>query len=226
MVDLRSDTVTQPTQSMRDAMMAAPLGDDVMGDDPTVIALQEKIAAMLGKEAALFVPSGTMSNAVAIKTHTSPGDELVCSDSAHIYRYEGGGFAALSGCSVALVDTSASHGVMDPAAVKKAIRKSEGSKGHFADGSLVCVETTSNFGGGTCYPQETLDAIAKVAPDDKRSSHTVPPPCPCTYHSVYVSQLTVRAWCRSPTTRAARRMSMAHVSSTRSSPRASTRRAW
>ena len=103
-IDFRSDTVTQPTQAMREAMMAAPVGDDVLGDDPTVIALQDLVAKMFGKEAALFVPSGTMSNAIALRTHTVPGDEIVCDKTAHIYRYEGGGYAALCGASIALVD--------------------------------------------------------------------------------------------------------------------------
>ena len=103
-VDLRSDTVTQPVAAMRDRMHAAEVGDDVLGDDPTVNELQSRLAAMLGKEAALFVPSGTMSNAVAIRAHTNPGDEIVTEATSHIYIYEGGGYAALSGCSVALVN--------------------------------------------------------------------------------------------------------------------------
>ena len=93
-IDFRSDTVTQPTKAMRDAMINAPVGDDVLGDDPTVIALQDRMASMFDKEAALFVPSGTMSNAIALRTHTVPGDEIVCDKTAHIYRYEGGGYAA------------------------------------------------------------------------------------------------------------------------------------
>ena len=95
MIDLRSDTVTQPTEGMRKAMLEADVGDDVLGDDPTVIELQDKTAKLLGKEAALYVPSGTMSNIVATRTHTSPGDEIVTEAHSHIYRYEGGAFAAL-----------------------------------------------------------------------------------------------------------------------------------
>src|SRR5262252_8320089 len=94
-IDLRSDTVTQPTPAMRDAMLAAPLGDDVFGDDPTVNALQERIASMLGKEAALFVPSGTQSNLCAIMTHCGRGDEYIVGQMAHTYRWEGGGAAVL-----------------------------------------------------------------------------------------------------------------------------------
>jgi len=168
-VDLRSDTVTQPTDAMRKSMASAPVGDDVLGDDQTVIELQNRLAEMLGKEAALFVPSGTMSNAIAIRTHTNPGDEIVTESTSHIYVYEGGGYAALSGCSVALVPGKL--GIMTPEDVAKAIRKAEGSLGHFPNGSLVCVENTSNRGGGTCYPQETLDAIAKIAHDNDCAAH-------------------------------------------------------
>ena len=168
-VDLRSDTVTQPTAAMRAVMQGAAVGDDVLGDDPTVIELQNKLAKMLGKEAGLFVSSGTMSNAVAIRTHTNPGDEIITESPSHIYVYEGGGYATLSGCSVALVPGNL--GIMEPADVAKAIRKSDGSLGHYPNGSLVCVEHTSNRGGGTCYPQETLDAIAKVAHDNDCQAH-------------------------------------------------------
>ena len=108
-IDFRSDTVTQPTRAMREAMHQAPVGDDVLGDDPTVLALQDRVAALFGKEAGLFVASGTMSNAIALRTHTVPGDEIVCDKTAHIYRYEGGGYAALCGASIALVDGWRTH---------------------------------------------------------------------------------------------------------------------
>lgn len=168
-VDLRSDTVTQPTPAMREAMATAPVGDDVLGDDPTVKALEARLAEMLGKETALFVPSGTMSNGIAIRTHTQPGDEIITESTSHIYVYEGGGYAALSGCSVALVPGI--RGLMDPADVAKAIRKADGSMSHFPNGSLVCVENTSNRGGGTVYPQDTLDAIATVARENDCAAH-------------------------------------------------------
>ena len=160
-IDFRSDTVTQPTKAMRDIMHHAPVGDDVLGDDPTVIELQDRVAEMFGKEAALFVASGTMSNAIALRTHTVPGDEIVCDKTAHIYRYEGGGYAALCGASVALVEGKS--GLMTPEQVQNAVRKAEGSGGHYPNGSLVCVENTSNLGGGSCYDLDTLDAIANVA---------------------------------------------------------------
>ena len=169
MVDLRSDTVTRPTEAMRQVMKEAEVGDDVLGDDQTVIALQELAAKMLGKEAALFVPSGTMSNAIAIRAHTSPGDEIITEAESHIYVYEGGGFAALSGCSVALVPGE--NGIMATENVKKAIRKSAGSLGHYPDGTLVCVENTSNRGGGTCYPVQRLDEIAEVSHENDCAAH-------------------------------------------------------
>ena len=161
MIDLRSDTVTQPTEGMREAMANAVLGDDVLGDDPTVIELQEKAAKILGKETALYVPSGTMSNIVATRTHTSPGDEIVTEAHSHVYQYEGGAFAALSGCSVALVH--AKNGLMIPEEVSNSIRKAEGSLSHYPNGSLVCVENTAQGGGGTVYFQDTLDEICRVA---------------------------------------------------------------
>ena len=160
-IDMRSDTVTQPTKAMLEAMMAAKVGDDVLQDDPTVKALEARIAEMCGMDSALFVPSGTMSNAVAIRAHTSPGDEIVMERTSHIYQYEGGGYAVMSGVSVALVDGK--KGQLTPELLSKAIRKAEGSLGHYPDGTLVCVENTANRGGGTCYSQENLDAVAKTA---------------------------------------------------------------
>jgi len=145
MADLRSDTITRPSAAMREVIGSAEVGDDVLGDDPTVRALEAKIAEMLGKESALFVPSGTMSNAVALRTHTQPGDEIIVDKNAHIYVYEGGGYAALCGVSIALVDGTS--GQMAPEQVKSAIRKSEGSMSHYPNGSLVCMENTCNRGG-------------------------------------------------------------------------------
>ena len=169
MIDLRSDTVTQPTEDMRKAMSEAAVGDDVLGDDPTVIELQNKAAKILGKEAALYVPSGTMSNIVATRTHTSPGDEIVTEIHSHVYKYEGGAFAALSGCSVALVDGE--NGIMTPEQVSSSIRKAEGSLSHYPNGSLVCVENTAQGGGGTVYSQETLDEICKAAKEKDCKLH-------------------------------------------------------
>ncbi len=169
MIDLRSDTVTQPTEGMRKAMAKAALGDDVLGDDPTVIELQEKAAKILGKETALYVPSGTMANIVATRTHTSPGDEIVTEAHSHVYQYEGGAFAALSGCSVAIVH--AENGLMTPEQISNSIRKAEGSLSHYPNGSLVCVENTAQGGGGTVYSQDILDEICKVAKEKDCKLH-------------------------------------------------------
>ena len=169
LIDLRSDTVTRPSAGMREAMRNAEVGDDVNGDDPTVICLQERVANLLGKEAGLFVPSGTMSNAVAVRTHTQPGDEIVTEEDSHLYVYEGGGYAALSGCSIALVP--AERGIMNPEDIARKIRKSEGSRSHYPNGSLVCVENTSNRGGGTCYPIDTLDEIGRIAREKECNLH-------------------------------------------------------
>lgn len=168
-VDLRSDTVTQPTNSMRQAMADAVVGDDVLGDDPTVKLLESMVAEMCGKESGLFVPSGTMSNAVALKTHTDPGDEIITERYSHIYLYEGGGYAALCGSSIALPEGT--NGLLTPDLVQNAIRKQKGSQSHYPDGSLVCVENTANRGGGTCYEQEVLDAIAEVSKAKNCSTH-------------------------------------------------------
>ncbi len=168
-IDLRSDTVTQPCRGMREAMARAEVGDDVNGDDPTVIRLQDEVASLLGMEAGLFVPSGTMSNAVAVRTHTQPGDEIIAEEHSHLYVYEGGGYAALSGCSIALVQGK--YGLVDPAEVKKRIRKSEGSQSHFPNASLICLENTSNRGGGTCYRLETLNEIGDIARESDCRMH-------------------------------------------------------
>ena len=150
-------------------MARAEVGDDVNGDDPTVIRLQEEMAGLLGMEAGLFVPSGTMSNAVAVRTHTQPGDEIITEEHSHLYVYEGGGYAALSGCSIALVPGD--HGLVNPTEVKKRIRKSEGSQSHFPNASLICLENTSNRGGGTCYRLETLNDIGDIARESDCRMH-------------------------------------------------------
>tara|TARA_B100001113_G_scaffold192721_1_gene157997 strand:- start:1093 stop:2073 length:981 start_codon:yes stop_codon:yes gene_type:complete len=154
---------------MREAMAKAAVGDDVWGDDPTVIQLQKMVAEMLGKETALFVPSGTMSNNVAIKTQTNHGDEIVTHRNSHIYLWESGAYASLAGCSISLVDGD--WGQMTPTGVQDAIRKTAGSNYHFPDCKLVCVENTANVGGGSIYEQETLDEICKVAHDNDCRTH-------------------------------------------------------
>ena len=153
MIDLRSDTVTRPTEAMLKAMMSAPTGDDVYAEDPTVNRLQEMLAGRFGHEAGLFCPSGTMANQIAINVHVSPGDEVLCHRLSHVYNYEGGGIARNSGASVRLVD--APHGAM-PASVIRAEINPEDS--HFARTRLVCVEDTVNKGGGAV---QSVDALAE-----------------------------------------------------------------
>ena len=157
MIDLRSDTVTQPTAGMRQAMMAAPVGDDVLGDDPTVSALEAYVAKLLGKEAAVYMPSGTMTNQVALRVHTQPGDEAILEAEAHIYYYEGGGPAALSGVSCRLLPGEG--GVFSAAAVAQSLRPQDP---HFPKTRLVCVENTHNRSGGRIFPLETIQEIAEV----------------------------------------------------------------
>ena len=159
--DLRSDTVTKPTPEMLQAMFAAPVGDDVYGEDPTVNALEEKAAAMFGMEAGLFCPSGTMTNQIAIKVHTQPLTEVICDITAHIHQYEGGGIAFNSGASTALVHGN--RGKMTPAQVEANIRPLDNV--HFPETKLVALENTCNKGGGTFY---TLDEIAAISGVCKR----------------------------------------------------------
>src|SRR5947209_11671322 len=120
LIDLRSDTVTRPTPAMRAVMQAAEVGDDVFRDDPSINRLEERVAALLGKEAALFVPSGTMSNQICVKVHTQPGDELFCDLNCHIYNYEAGGAAVLSGVTCRTVDGD--WGVLDVAQLADKVR--------------------------------------------------------------------------------------------------------
>ncbi|MBC5991474.1 threonine aldolase family protein [Pontibacter cellulosilyticus] len=156
--DLRSDTVTKPTPEMLQAMFAAPVGDDVYGEDPTVNALEEKAAAMFGMEAGLFCPSGTMTNQIAIKVHTQPLTEVICDITAHIHQYEGGGIAFNSGASTALVHGN--RGKMTPAQIEANIRPLDNI--HFPETKLVALENTCNKGGGTFYTLEEIAAISEV----------------------------------------------------------------
>ena len=153
-IDLRSDTVTRPTPAMRAAMHAAEVGDDVFHDDPTVNRLEERIAELLGKEAALFVPSGTMSNQIAVNVHTRPGDELLCDVNCHIYNYEAGGPAVLSGVSCHTLDGE--DGILDVTQLEDQIRPDDD---HQVRTRLVCLENTHNRGGGRVYPYEKIQAI-------------------------------------------------------------------
>lgn len=143
-VNLISDTVTQPSAGMMDAMMSAKVGDDVFKEDPSVNALEEKVATMFGMEAALFFPSGTMTNQTAIKLHTQPGEQLICDKYAHVFNYEGGGVSFNSGVSCRLVDGH--RGMMTAAQVEKAINPPDFY--HSPLSKLVCIENTTNKGGG------------------------------------------------------------------------------
>ncbi|MDP6931621.1 MAG: low-specificity L-threonine aldolase [Myxococcota bacterium] len=166
MIDLRSDTVTHPTPGMLQAMMEARVGDDVFGDDPSINALEAFAATRLGKEAALFVPSGTMANQIAIRLHTQPGDEVLVEAGAHPFNYEAGGAAMLSGVTIRTL--TGESGVLDPDQVSASFRPVDP---HFAPLQLVCAEDTNNRGGGTVYPLEVLDAVARVAHEGGASTH-------------------------------------------------------
>lgn len=154
-VDLRSDTFTLPTPGMLAAMASAKVGDDVFSEDPTVNALQEYAADLFGMEAALFFPSGTMANQTAIRTHTRPGEELICDVGAHVHYYEGGGIAANSGVSVNLIQGD--RGVFTAADVEERIRP---DNVHFPVSRIVCIENSCNRGGGKVFPLNNVKEIA------------------------------------------------------------------
>ncbi|HEY3860833.1 MAG TPA: GntG family PLP-dependent aldolase [Verrucomicrobiae bacterium] len=158
MIDLRSDTITKPTPAMREAMSQAEVGDDVFGEDPTIAELESETAALLGKEAAVFTVSGTMANQLALRAHTEPGDEILVEANAHIYYYEGGGPAALSGVMCRLLQGQ--RGVFNGADLDAALRPSDP---HFPRSRLVCLETTHNRGGGKVWPMNTIQDVAEVA---------------------------------------------------------------
>jgi threonine aldolase len=166
-IDLISDTVTKPTPGMLQAMMHAQVGDDVFSMDPTVNALQEKVAAMFGMEDALFFPSGTMANQAAIKIHTQPGDLLFCDKYAHVYNYESGGAAFHSGVTCRLIDGS--RGMFSAAQLEEA---SSGSPQIYLPyARLVCIENTTNKGGGACWDFSELEKIEKITREKNLAFH-------------------------------------------------------
>jgi len=165
-IDLRSDTVTRPGKEMLDCMFKAEVGDDVFGDDPTVQLLEEKMAGMFGKEAAIFCPSGTMTNQVAIKAHTQPGEEIICDITSHVYNYEGGGIAFNSGCSVRLVHGD--RGRMKPDQIHSNINP---DNVHYPKTRLVIAENTSNKGGGSIYDINDLLQIEKICRENDLLFH-------------------------------------------------------
>ena len=156
-VDFRSDTVTKPGKEMLDTMMRAKVGDDVFGEDPSINELEHLAATLFGMEAAMFCPSGTMTNQIAIKCHTQPGDEVICEESSHVYQYEGGGIAFNSGASVKLI--LGDRGRITAAQVQAAIQPDDPHRPH---SSLVSLENTSNRGGGSCYDFEEIKKIQHV----------------------------------------------------------------
>jgi threonine aldolase len=165
-IDLRSDTVTQPTPAMLDAMMHAEVGDDVFGEDPSINRLEEMAADLFGMEAALYSPSGTMSNQIGIKCHTQPGDEVICERSSHVYVYEGGGIAFNSGSQVRALDGNL--GRITAQQVRQAINPDDV---HRARTSLVSLENTANRGGGSCYDWEEILRIRELCTDQQLKLH-------------------------------------------------------
>jgi threonine aldolase len=166
-IDLRSDTVTKPTPGMLRAMAEAEVGDDVYGDDPTVNRLEAKTAELLGKEAALFVPSGTMANQTAVGVHTQPGDELLCADTSHVYVWEAGGIARLWGVTARTF--SAHGGFLCLDHVRDAIRP--GDDVHYARSRLICLENTHNRGGGRIHAITSIVEIARWAREHNLAMH-------------------------------------------------------
>jgi threonine aldolase len=165
-IDFRSDTVTKPSPGMLEAMMKAKVGDDVFGEDPSINELEKISADMFGMEAAIFCPSGTMTNQIAIKCHTQPGDEVICDESSHVYQYEGGGIAFNSGASVKLLNGD--RGRLTAEQIKAAVNPDDNHKAHT---SLVCLENTSNRGGGSCYDFEEIKRIKTICLENNLQFH-------------------------------------------------------
>ena len=165
-IDLRSDTVTKPSKAMLDAMFSAPVGDDVFNEDPTIMALEEKASALFNHEAALFCPSGTMTNQIAIKCHTRPGDELLCDVNSHIYNYEGGGISSNSGVQAKLIQGD--RGRITAEQIEQNINADYDWLAHT---SLVCLENTVNKAGGSFYDLDTIKKIKQLCEQKKMPLH-------------------------------------------------------
>ncbi len=165
-LDFRSDTITKPTPGMRAAIAEAEVGDDVFGEDPTVDRLQRRVAEMLGKEAAVYVPSGTMSNQVGVRLHCRPGDEMICEAGCHIYHYEQSGYAQLSGVAARTVEGE--FGVLRPEQLEGLIRP---DNTHLVRTRLVWLENTHNRGGGRIQPYEIVEAICRWAHEHGLRAH-------------------------------------------------------
>jgi len=166
-IDYRSDTVTRPGPGMMEAMRMAKVGDDVFGEDPSINELEKLTAELFGMEASVFCPSGTMTNQIAIKCHTQPGDEVICDESAHVYQYEGGGIAFNSSASVKLL--YGNRGRINAEQVQTAINNNEDV--HKSRTRLVCIENTSNRGGGSCYDFKELQLIKKICTENNLAYH-------------------------------------------------------
>ena len=165
-IDLRSDTVTRPSAGMRRAIAEAEVGDDVYVEDPTINRLQERVAALLGKEAALFVASGVMGNQLCVRTHTRPGDEVLIHEGGHVLNYEGGSAAALSG--VQLRPLRGANGQFDPEDVRRAVWPVQE---HFHRSRLLCLENTHNRGGGTVWPLDRMTAVVAAGRECGLAAH-------------------------------------------------------
>jgi threonine aldolase len=166
-IDVRSDTVTRPTRAMLEAMMSASVGDDVYGEDETVNALQRRAAELFGMQAALFCPTGTMTNQIGIRVHTRPGDEVICDELAHIYIYEGGGIASNSGASVRLLEGRNGRFTADQ--VRENVNRRDDS--HFPWTRLVAIENTVNKGGGCCWDLAEITRIREVCDEEGLALH-------------------------------------------------------
>jgi threonine aldolase len=165
-IDYRSDTQTKPTKEMLEFMFEAKVGDDVFGEDPSINELETMAADLFGMEASVFCPSGTMTNQIAIKCHTQPGDEVICDVSSHIYQYEGGGIAFNSGASVKLL-----FGDKGRITAEQVLENINADDVHKAHSSLVSLENTSNRGGGSCYELDEIKRIKKVCDDNNLKLH-------------------------------------------------------
>lgn len=186
-IDLRSDTVTRPTAEMREIMAQAEVGDDVIDVDPTVAELEAEVAALLGKEAAVFMPSGSMTNQVGIRVHCSPGDEFICDTNCHIFNYEQGAFAQLSGVVARPIEGEG--GIILQSQLQHMIRP---DNEHLTRTRLICLENTHNRGGGRVYPRDELERICEWARTNGLATHLDGARL---FNAVVASGISAADWC-------------------------------